>query len=255
MSSATPRRADTLRLMVAAGLLALTGVGIARYVEAMGAGPSHTPVVVAFGDSLTESSAEARPPWPEVLGRRLTAAPRTATVSVVNAGISGNRLLRDGAGPSGLARFDRDALKRPGVRWVVVLEGINDLGFSGSFEPGEPPVTATELVAGYRQLITRARAAGVKLYLGTLLPFEGATGGYFTPGKEEVRAAVNAWMRSSGEHDGVVDFDAATRDPARPTRLRPVYDSGDHLHLSGAGQRAMGEAVDLGLFQLTGAQP
>jgi len=253
MSSARPRRAaGTLGLLVAAGFLALAGVATARYVVAMGVGASRTPVVVAFGDSLTEGSAEARPPWPEVLGRRLAADARTVTISVVNAGISGNRLLRDGAGASGLARFDREALKRPGVRWVVVLEGINDVGFSGSFEPGEPPVTAADLVAGYRELIARARAAGVKLYLGTLLPFEGATGGYFTPGKEEVRAAVNAWIRSSGEHDGVVDFDAATRDPARPARLRPAYDSGDHLHLNTAGQRAMGEAVDLPLFQLAG---
>ena len=129
-----------------------------------------------------------------------------------------------------------------------MLEGINDLGFAGSVEPGAARVTAADLIGGYRQLIARARAAGVKIYGGTLLPFEGAASGYFAPDKELVRQAVNAWIRSSGELDGVVDFDAAVRDPGRPSRLHPDYDDGDHLHLNQAGHRALGEAVDLVLF-------
>src|SRR5262249_52981160 len=135
-----------------------------------------------------------------------------------------------------------------GVRWVIVLEGINDLGYPGSVEPAAPRVTAEDLIGAYGQLIARANAAGVKIYGGTLLPFEGAASGYFAPDKETVRQAVNAWIRASRDLDGVVDFDAAVRDPGRPARLRPEYDDGDHLHLNAAGQRAMGEAVDLGLF-------
>ena len=232
-------------------LVATAGVAIARYVSAMGARGQGSPVVVAFGDSLTEGGPSIRHPWPEVLADRLArsgpAAPR-----VVNAGISGNRLLRDDVGTSGLRRFERDALRRPGVRWVVVFEGINDLGFAGSVDPEAPRVTAEELIGAYRQLIARARSAGVKIYGGTLLPFEGAASGFFAPDKELVRQEVNAWIRGSGELDGVVDFDAALRDPGRPGRLRREYDDGDHLHLNAAGHRAMGEAVDLGLFRDAG---
>jgi lysophospholipase L1-like esterase len=205
--------------------------------------------VVAFGDSLTEGNGTIAHPWPAVLAERLARKTGPDAARVVNAGISGNRLLRDDFGVSGLGRFERDALRRPGVRWVIVLEGINDLGYAGSVEPEAPRVTAEELIGGYRQLIGRAHAAGVKIYGGTLLPFEGAPSGYFAPEKEHVRQAVNAWMRSSGELDGVVDFDAAIHDPARPGRLRPEYDDGDHVHLNAAGHRAMGEAVDLGLFR------
>jgi lysophospholipase L1-like esterase len=241
----------SLRPVLGALLVATAGVAISRYVSDMGARGQGSPVVVAFGDSLTEGGPSIRHPWPEVLAERLArsgpAAPR-----VVNAGISGNRLLRDDVGTSGLRRFERDALRRPGVRWVIVFEGINDLGFAGSVDPEAPRVTAEELIGAYRQLIARARSAGVKLYGGTLLPFEGAASGYFAPDKELVRQAVNAWIRSSGELDGVVDFDAALRDPGRPGRLRPEYDDGDHLHLNAAGHRAMGEAVDLGLFRDAG---
>ena len=152
----------------------------------------------------------------ERLARSGSAAPR-----VVNAGIGGNRLLRDDVGTSGLRRFERDVLRRPGVRWVIVFEGINDLGFAASVEPEAPRVTAEELIAAYRQLIARARFAGVRIYAGTLLPFEGAASGYFAPDKELVRQAVNAWIRGSGELDGVVDFDAALRDPADPAGFAP----------------------------------
>lgn len=234
--------------VLAAALLVLAGVVLAGYVARVGKPARGTPVVVAFGDSLTEGGSTIDRPWPAVLAERLGRRTGASPIRVVNAGISGNRLLREDFGPSGLRRFEHDALGEPGVRWVIVLEGINDLGFAGSVEPGAARVTAEELIGGYRRLVAGARAAGVKIYGGTLLPFEGAGSGYFAPDKEPVRQAVNAWIRTSDELDGVVDFDAAVRDPARAGRLRPEYDDGDHLHLNAAGHRALGEAVDLGLF-------
>ncbi|HEY1908441.1 MAG TPA: GDSL-type esterase/lipase family protein, partial [Myxococcaceae bacterium] len=171
-------RAQAFRLVFAAGLVALAAVPVARYVTGVGAPSRGTPVVVAFGDSLTEGTGVLARPWPSVLAGRLERRPGSGPVTVVNAGISGNRLLREGFGPSGLARFEADALRRPGVRSVIVLEGINDLGYPGSVHPEAPRVTADELIAGYRQLVRKARAAGVKIYGGTLLPFEGATQEY-----------------------------------------------------------------------------
>src|SRR5262249_58508754 len=161
------------------------------YVAGVRSPARGAPVVVAFGDSLTSGSGSVSHPWPEVLAERL-ARQEGGGPRVVNAGISGNRLLRDEFGASGLRRFERDALRQPGVRWVIVLEGINDLGYAGSVEPEAPRVTAEELIGAYRQLIARARAARVKIYGGTLLPFEGAGSGYFAPAKEGVRQAVNA---------------------------------------------------------------
>lgn len=237
----------------ALALLALAGVVVALYVRQVHDRPAPTAaVVVAFGDSLTEGGGFAAHPWPEVLAGRLRARGRGTRVAVVNAGISANRLLRDGYGPSGVKRFDGDVLARPGVRWVTVLEGTNDLGFPGSVEPTAPRATTEQLVDAYRQLAERAHAAGLKMYGATLPPFEGAEGGYFAPDKEVVRQEVNAWIRTSGTPDAVLDFDAALRDPLHPTRLRPAYDSGDHLHPNGAGHRAMAEAVDLRLFEEPG---
>ena len=247
MPTSIPGRC-ALRPVLTAGLLALAAVALARYVVGVRGRWRDTPVLVAFGDSLTEGGGGISRPWPVVLAERLTRRPDGSRVTVVNAGISGNRLLREGYGPSGLARFGDDGLHRPGVRSIIVLQGINDLGFAGSVEPGAARVTAEDVIGGYRQLIARARAAGVKIYGGTLLPFEGAGSGYFAPDKEPVRQAVNTWIRSSGELDGVVDFDAAVRDPGRPSRLRPDYDEGDHLHLNQAGHTALGQAVDLALF-------
>jgi lysophospholipase L1-like esterase len=234
------------------GLLAVALVGgaLARYALGVGAGARTSAVVVTFGDSLTAGSGSTGLPWPEVLAGRLRARGGVRNVAVVNAGIGGNRLLRDGYGQSGLARFERDVLARPGVRWVTVLAGINDLGFPGDVEPDAPRVTAEELIAAHRQLIARAHAAGLKIYLGTLLPFEGTDSpGFFAPDKERARQALTSWIRTSGEPDGVIDFDAATRDPEHPTRLHPAYDSGDHLHPNTVGHRAMGEAVELKLFE------
>ncbi len=205
--------------------------------------------VVAFGDSITDgnmATADADARWPDVLAERLAAR----NVAVLNAGISGARVLRDRMGQNALARFERDVLAQPGVAAVVVLMGINDIGWRGTpLGPDEPIAAAAELIDGYRQLIARAHARGVRIVGATLTPFEGALEqtpqrGYFDAGKERVRRQVNTWIRDSGEFDAVLDFDAVTRDPSRPARFLPAYDSGDHLHPGDAGYRAMAESID-----------
>jgi lysophospholipase L1-like esterase len=206
--------------------------------------PAGTGALVAFGDSITDgarSTADMNSRWPDQLARRL-AARKGAGVAVLNAGISGNRVLGDGAGVSALARFDRDVLMQTGVTHVVVMEGINDIGIARS----SPSPSAADLIAGHKQLIERAHARGLKIYGATLTPYEGA--GYFSPEGEAKRQALNQWIRTSGAYDGVIDFDMVTRDPAAPTKFLPVYDSGDHLHPGDAGYKAMGDAVDLALF-------
>ncbi|WP_019399212.1 SGNH/GDSL hydrolase family protein [Pseudoxanthomonas sp. GW2] len=212
-----------------------------------------TRAVVAFGDSITDgnmASIDADARWPDVLAARL--APQG--VAVLNAGISGARVLRDRMGDNALARFERDVLAQPGVAAVVLLMGINDIGWQDTpLGPGERSADAEELIAGYRQLIAWARARGVRIVGGTLTPFEGALEqtpqhGYHSAAKERIRQQVNAWIRDGGEFDAVLDFDALLRDPARPTRFLPAYDSGDHLHPGDAGYRAMGEAADLRLL-------
>jgi lysophospholipase L1-like esterase len=157
-------------------------------------------------------------------------------------GIAGNRLLTDGAGANALSRFDRDVLVQPGVGYVVIMEGINDIGQAReNLTPG-----AAEVIAAHQQLIARARARGLKVFGATLTPFDGAA--YFTAVGEEKRKAVNEWIRTSRAYDAVLDFDAVLRDPAAPTKFLPAYDSGDHLHPSDAGYEAMGDAVDLKLL-------
>jgi len=213
------------------------------------------PAIVALGDSITDgtrSTPDTNKRWTDWLARRLQTE-RDPIVGintrfgVVNRGISGNRLLGNApnplAGRSALARFDRDVLATAGVRYLVVLVGINDIGNSSPTNP----VTAEDLIAGYRQLIARARARGIGVIGGTLTPFEGA--GYYSPEKETVRQAVNNWIRNNDEFDAVIDFDRVTRDPAHPTRLLPAYDSGDHLHPNDLGYQAMGNAVPLTLFR------
>ncbi|MEE4546568.1 GDSL-type esterase/lipase family protein [Streptomyces sp. V4-01] len=202
--------------------------------------------VVAFGASITDGVASAQDSnrrWPNDLAARLAAGGRT--VGVLNQGISGNRLLADGAGPSALNRFDRDVLGQPGVRWVIFSDDpLNDLG-------GANPPTGAQLIAGLQQLISRAHQAGVAFLCSTLTPFEGA--GYWTPAGETGREALNAFVRGADSGcDGVVDQDTATHDPAHPTRYLPAYDSGDHLHPDEAGLQAIADAVNLNLF---GAQP
>ena len=149
-----------------------------------------------------------------------------------------------------LARFDRDVLAQPGVKYIIVLEGINDLGHYGSSAPASQVVSADDIIAGLKQMIERAHERGIKIFGATLTPFEGTVfKGYFTPEKEAKRKAVNEWIRTSNAFDGVVDFDKAVRDPKNPDRILPAYDGGDHLHPGDAGYKAMGEAVDLSLFR------
>ncbi|MGW7537397.1 SGNH/GDSL hydrolase family protein [Amycolatopsis sp. NPDC054798] len=213
--------------------------------------PHSAATVIAFGDSLVdgmESTPGADAPWPSALARRFTSdfPPR----AVVNMGISGNRVLRetDGMGTSALARFDRDVLARPGARWLILCEGINDL-FFGSM-PGMPEserATATDLIAGYRLLIARAHSHGLRVIGCTLPPIGGAP--VFTPEFEDARQQVNRWIRDSGEFDAVTDLDVALRDPAEPAKTRAELISGDGVHPNDIGQATIAGAFDLELFR------
>lgn len=205
-------------------------------------------VIVAIGDSITEgiTGPNVYATWPRRLGERLAATRSGRRFAVVSAGISGNRLLREGTGQSALARFDRDVLSVPGVSDVILLEGINDIGLYQRTGAEADAVTAAELIAGYQQIIARAHAHGLKIYGATLTPYEGA--GYYSEAGEATRQAVNVWIRTSGAFDGVIDFEAVLRDPANPRRIRPDFDPGDHLHPNVAGYAAMGDAIDLALF-------
>jgi lysophospholipase L1-like esterase len=207
--------------------------------------------VVALGDSITngeESVTGANASWPDDLARRLAALPG-ATMSVVDAGLDGNRLLLSPlscCGPSAVARFERDVLRQSGVSAVIVLDGIDDITSNRSTNPLAVPhvsVSAQEIIAGYQQLISRAHAAGVRIFGATLTPFVGSR--YWTPAGEAKREAVNAWIRSSGAFDGVIDFARVLADPNDPVRLNPRFDAGDHEHPNGAGYRAMADAINL----------
>jgi lysophospholipase L1-like esterase len=207
------------------------------------------PVIVAFGDSITDgfqSTTGTDRRWPDRLAERLAAKKPGRPLGVVNAGIGGNRVLSNGAiavfGQSALTRFDRDVLSVPGVTHVIVLEGVNDLGSSKT----NPP-TAEALIGGYRQIIARGHAHGLKVIGATILPYGGAA--YFGEPGEAARQAVNHWIRDSHAFDAVIDLDAAIRDPARPERMRADLQSGDWLHPNDAGYRVMGDAVDLSLFR------
>jgi lysophospholipase L1-like esterase len=221
---------------------------------------SNGAAIVTLGNSITDgtrSTPDTNNRWPDWLARRLQITRDTginSRLSVVNRGISGNRLLSNPpmgslAGRSAQERFDRDVLATAGVRYMTVLIGINDIGNSTL----DAPVTVNDLIAGYRQLIARAHAKGIAVFGGTLTPIQGA--GYYSPEKDVVRQAVNNWIRSSDEFDGVIDFDAVTRDPANPLRFNPAYDSGDHLHPNDLGYQAMGNAVPLELFRGIGLRP
>ncbi len=210
----------------------------------------HAAAVVAFGDSITDGAYAAENKnerWPDYLAVRLHNDPSTAHLSVLNQGIGGNCVLIHCVGANALARFDRDVLAQPGVKYVIVLESINDIGHLHN--PNEPDykLTAEDLEQGLSQIVARSHEQGVKVFGATLVPYKGA--GYFTEKGEKIREDVNTWIRTSGVFDGVIDFDKATSDPAQPLQFLPAYDSGDHLHPKGAGYSAMADSIDLSLFK------
>ena len=209
--------------------------------------PKQTGAIVAFGDSVTDgngSTPDTNNRWPDQLARRLMVEPGNHKMGVLNAGLTGNRLLRDIIGPNGLARFDRDVLTQPGVTHVIVLLGNNDI-ILGQFFPADA-VTTEQIIQGHRMLIERARLRGLKIYGATLTPFKGVLPAALFPVAEAQRQAVNEWIRTSGEYDAVIDFDLATRDPNDPAQL---LHRADFLHPNDVGYESMGNAIDLQLFK------
>ena len=226
-----------------------------------------TGALVTLGDSITDGAGAKQgdyTDWPDLLANRLAHERQLPSVAIVNEGIGGNRILYDGAGVNALARFDRDVLAQPGIVDLIVLEGINDIGWPhmkprklpDGTTPREAPfahqlVVANDLIAGLTQIIERAHQHGIKVYGATLTPYEGAD--YYTADGEATRKDVNQWIRTSGVFDGVIDFDAALRDAEHSGRLRADYDSGDHLHPSAAGYKAMAASVDSKMLRASAA--
>jgi lysophospholipase L1-like esterase len=222
--------------------------------------PTKVPVVVVLGDSISDgvgSTVDANHRWPDLLANRLDGS-GVKGWGVVNMGISGNRILADGAGQSALTRFDRDVLATPGATAVIIFEGVNDLGVAYGHPEGpmkdlfkamaaSSKVTQESLIGGYRQLIARAHAKGLKVFGATITPYGGAM--YYSAEGEAIRQAINTWLRTSHEVDGVIDFDAAVRDPQEPTQIKEGFHFGDHLHGSDAGYDAMAAAINLSLFK------
>ena len=199
--------------------------------------------VVTLGDSITDgrgSTTNGNDRWPDVLSRRLRANAPTQTVAVVNQGIGGNAVVSGGLGPTAIQRFQRDVVEVSGVKWVVVLEGVNDIGGSSGSQ------IADQLIQAYQGFIQSAHTANLLIYGVPILPFGGSS--YDSAPHENARQAVNTWIRTSGAFDAVIDLDAAVRDPAMPTRLLSTYDSGDALHLNPAGYQRMGDSIPLTLF-------
>jgi lysophospholipase L1-like esterase len=202
--------------------------------------------IVALGDSLTDgrgSTTDGNDRWPDVLSRRLQAGAGTPPVAVLNLGIGGNAVLSGGLGPPAVQRFASDVLEQTGARWLVVLEGINDIG--GATDPR----VATDLIAAFGQFIDMAHARGLRAYGMPILPFGGSM--YDSPDRQAARRVVNSWIRTSGRFDAVIDLDPVLADPANPANLLAAYDTGDHLHLNPAGYIAIGRAIDLSLFGRT----
>jgi lysophospholipase L1-like esterase len=217
------------------------------------AAPAEAGAIVAFGDSITDgarSTPDTNNSWPALLATRLVANKATSNLAVINEGIGGNRLFTDATGLAGvgaLARLDRDVFSHPGVKWLMILEGINDIGTLGAANPPADPITKEDLIWVLQQVIDRAHAHGIKVVGCTLTPYEGA--GYARENGEAIRSAVNQWIKTSGAFDAVVDFEAATRDSNSPKRFKPEFDPGDHLHPNDAGYKAMADAVDLSIFK------
>jgi lysophospholipase L1-like esterase len=210
--------------------------------------------VITIGDSITDgakSTLDTNQRWPDELARRLQADPKYRNMAVLNEGISGNQILRDGAGPNALARFDRDVIAQNGGKYLLILEGINDIGRLHNYP--DSGLTAADLISALNQMIVRAHAHGIAVIGCTLTPYHGA--GYYTENGEAIRKAVNDWIRNGGAFDGVVDLEAAVRDPNHPDTFLPADDPGDHLHPNDAGYKAMGDAIDLKLFALKPKQP
>jgi len=232
---------DFVSAPVLAGAVTMEHWYLLAGVEVWSAHPAG--VLAILGDSITDgrgSTTDQNRRWPDDLARRLQADARTAGIGVLNQGIGGNRLLHDGLGPAALARLDRDVLEQNGVRWLIVFEGVNDIGTAPKDQPGD---VAQQIIAAYQQIIDRAHARRIRVLGATITPFGKSF--YDSPAHETNRATVNQWIRTSGRFDGVIDFDAAARDPAEPTRLAPAVDSGDHLHLSDKGYEVLAGAVSL----------
>jgi lysophospholipase L1-like esterase len=209
--------------------------------------------VITIGDSITDgakSTVDTNQRWPDELARRLQADPKYRKLAVLNEAISGNKILLDGAGPNVLARFDRDVLAQNGAKYLLILEGINDIGRLHTVPDG---ATAADIISALDQMILRAHAHGIAVIGCTLTPYHGA--GYYTENGEAIRKAVNDWIRTSGAFDGVVDFEAAVRDPDHPDTFLPADDPGDHLHPNDTGYKVMGDAIDLKLFTVKPKQP
>ena len=219
----------------------LTGVEVS--------GSNRARAIVTLGDSVTDgfgSTPDTDQRWPNLLAERL----QSQRLAVLNAGVSGNRVLHDFVGTSALARLDRDTLVQTGVKYVIVGEGNNDLLIPGLIGNPAEVVTVAQIIQGHRQMIDRAHALGLRIYGSTLTPVEGYPfPGFWTPDLEAKRQAVNHWIRASRAYDAVIDFDKLLRDPNHPSRLLPAYDSGDHLHPNDGGYRTMADAIDLSLFR------
>lgn len=206
--------------------------------------------IVALGDSITDgadSAPNANGRWPDILAARIQADKTLSDLGVLNAGINGNRLLHDGYAQSALMRLDRDVLVQAGVKYLIVLEGINDIGHIVTPTSSDPAETAPSIIHALQQIAVRAHTHGIKVIGATITPYESCK--YASPEGEKMRQAVNEWIRTTKDLDSFVDFEKIVRDPAHPTRFLPAYDSGDHLHPNAAGLRAMGNGIDLGLFK------
>jgi lysophospholipase L1-like esterase len=211
---------------------------------------AHAAAIVAFGDSITDgaqSTENANHRWADYLSARLQSKPSTAHLAVLDEGIGGNCILIQRVGENALARFDRDVLSQAGVKYVIVLEGINDIGMLHTPNLANYKLTAEDLELGLAQLVARAHEHGIKVFGATITPYKGA--GYFTENGEQIRQAVNHWILTSGVFDAAIDFDKAAGDPASPLTLSPQYDSGDHLHPKDAGYAAMADSIDASLFR------